>query len=359
LENQESLPKTQQHYHSHQPSQQQNNIDITNKNITTTLLNKKDTLKIFEGNNGNNNEKNVKIDNEKNTEIDNEKNVKIDNENNTKIDNEKNVKIDNEKNVKMDNEKNNKKNDDINISSEYFDIFSCDNYFLNGEYRLTMQKKCKKLILKSLELYNNLYNITNFNNKIEIQQNNLKTIINIPPACYSLNELLNTLESLLNERIKNSKFKITYIQTKNRINIISDNTFSFRFIENDKRNCILLRYLLGFSQIEYINNNNYNSDQHSVINIYDNIYIKIINPELVHMNKYISNTFTYYEKLSFDYINTFNKTIKFHFNTENILNNLYNLDNLTLEIYHRHVLHDQFYKIHSKLIFNILFEIIH
>ena len=239
---------------------------------------------------------------------------------------------------------------------EYLDIFSCDNYFADGEYRLTINKSCKTLILKSIELYNNLYNITNCNNKIEIQQNNLKIVINIPPGCYNLHELLITLEKLLNERIKISKFKVTYNPSKNRINIESENTFSFRFIENDKKSCILLRYLLGFSQIEYINNNNYSSDQHGVVNIYDNIYIKIINPELVHMNKYVSKTFNYYEKLSFDYINTFNKTIKFELNSTHECN-VGNLSNLSFEIYHRHILHDQFYKINSKLIFNMLFEL--
>lgn len=133
----------------------------------------------------------------------------------------------------------------------------------------------KEFNIESVTFKNNFYNV-----------NNLKIIINnkvtlIPNGNYNLNELLNVLQEL-------TKIEFKYIKYKNRININDKNTFSLKFVDN-------LKCILGFSKNEYINNNNYTSENDNNIESLSIIKFVINDKEYI-QNRYIDliNTFTKY-----------------------------------------------------------------
>ena len=68
-------------------------------------------------------------------------------------------------------------------------------------------------------------------------------------------------------------------------------------------------------------------------------------------NKIVDN-FRYFDKIHFNQLDTFSQDISFNFDTTLNINS----DNITLELYCRHNTHDQFYKINSKIYFDIVLK---
>lgn len=240
------------------------------------------------------------------------------------------------------------------FKTENLYIFSNDYLFENEAYHIEIRKQnIKSLRLCELELYNNLYNINELNNKIEFMENNTKKSIFIPVGCYNLDTLLDTLEKQLQDKFNSSNYKIVHNPTKNRITISNDKTFSFTFIENDS--VIPLRYILGFSnKHHYINNTNYTSDSPPIINIYDNLYFRFSNVENEYLNTKYSKDFKFFSLLKFDHISTFGKSIPFTINESLKANNI---NDIKVEIYYRHVHHNKFYKLKSPVSLIFSFEI--
>ena len=237
---------------------------------------------------------------------------------------------------------------DIKINNTVLHFFSASNY--NNKYVFQLGKVYNKLVLKQFNLYNNLYNITELNNRIELQENTIKNNIIIPIGSYTLKELLECIEKLLNDKTKSSnKYKMSFNKNKNRIIISAENTFTIRFVEMNNSS-VHLRVLLGFSNKEYMNNNSYTSDNNPILNIYDNIYLKIVDSD-EYNNKIVDN-FRYFDKIHFNQLDTFSQDISFNFDTTLNINS----DNITLELYCRHNTHDQFYKINSKIYFDIVLK---
>lgn len=237
--------------------------------------------------------------------------------------------------------------------NEFLYIFSEDCEYNNSVYKLKFnQQNVNAIKLQSFELLNDLYNITEYNNKFEITEKTIKKNISIPIGCYNLIDLLTTMEKCILEKIKDSKITIKYNQHKNRIYINSDTPFSFHFIENDNM-FIPLRFMLGFDKKEYMNNNNYCSNKEPALNIYDNIYIKILTLE--ELNKNICQNFKFYDRLNFNQIQTFGNVI----NITPINNTIYNMDidNLSIEFYYRHMTHRKFYRINERLKFTLIFDV--
>lgn len=220
----------------------------------------------------------------------------------------------------------------------YMHFFSSDN---DNNYTFDLIEK-KKIILKELNLYNNFCNITECNNTIEFTENSLKLRINIPIGNYNLLELLNCIQLKINEKSKN---EYTLSLVKGKISIKCEKYFSMKFIENT--NDIPLKCLLGFLNHEYINNNSYSSDTLAILNIYDNIYIKVNNA-----NYHKCKNFSYFNKISINSQDTFNSIISIKTNT--VINNI---ESLTFEFYYRHTTHNIFYKISSNIIFDFIIEI--
>lgn len=232
-------------------------------------------------------------------------------------------------------------------------IFSEDCDYNDGIYKLRFnQKNVNSIELKSFELLNDLYNITEYNNKVEVTDKTIKKNISIPIGCYNLIELLDTMEKCIIEKFKDFKITIRYNKNKNRIYINNDTPFTFHFIENDNM-FIPLRFMLGFDKKEYMNNNNYCSNKEPGLNIYDNIYIKILT--LDELNKHTCKDFNFFERLAFNHIDTFSNIVKL----ENFDNTMYNMDvdNLSIEFYYRHMTHRKFYRINNQLKFTLIFNI--
>jgi hypothetical protein len=231
-------------------------------------------------------------------------------------------------------------------------MYSEDCEYNNGIYKLTFNKlNVTKMKLVSFELSNDLYNITEHNNKLEVSEKSIKKNINIPIGCYNINDLLKTIEGSISDKFKNLNISIKYNEHKNRIYINSEIPFSFSFIENDNL-FIPLRFMLGFDKKEYMNNNNYSSNNEPSINIYDNIYIKILTDDI--FNTKTCKDFKFFERISFNHIDTFGRLI-----TSSNLNNIIETDisNLSIELYYRHISHRKFYKVNERLKFIMQFDI--
>lgn len=246
--------------------------------------------------------------------------------------------------------------ENIKTINESLCFFSEDSIFTNGEYKFELRRKnIKNISLKSFQIMNNLYNITDHNNIIEISEKGIKKTINIPIGCYKIPELIETFEKTLEEKCK-SNIKLNYNKIKNQISLKGDGPFSFSFIENDNI-FIPLRFMLGFDKKEYINNNTYLTNNPPVLNIYDNIYIKITSKEYSSLfNKKYSTDFNFYEHISFKYLDTFSQDISVNINNNILIDNA-NIDDISMEIYYRHINHRKFYKFNQRLKFLMIFNI--
>jgi hypothetical protein len=244
-------------------------------------------------------------------------------------------------------------NSSMNVMSESLYIFSEDSEYNNGIYKLQFhQSNVSKICFDSFELLNDLYNITEYNNTFEVTEKAITKKISIPIGCYNLIDLLEIMEKCILEKLKDSKIKLTYNKHKNRIYITSEIPFSFHFIENDNV-FIPLRFMLGFDKKEYMNNNNYCSKKEPALNIYDSIYIKILT--LDNLNNHVCQDFKFYDRLDFDHINSFGNVVKIT-DINNVIHNM-DIDNLSIELYYRHITHRKFYRINDRLKFTLKFNI--
>lgn len=244
----------------------------------------------------------------------------------------------------------------IQSKNNFIHFFSADNSYNNGVYKFEIRKtNIKSITIRNFELYNNLYNITEHNNKIELSESSLKTNITLSVGCYDIHELIEHIKKQFNDKSgKQITYDISYNKNKNKINISSDKQFNIRFIENNVANIVPLRFILGFSKSEYINNNNYTSDKEPIIDIYNNIYIKVQGNDT--LNTQVSKNFNYYSKLNIDYLHTFGNNVICL--KEFILDNLFmDIDDLDIELYYRHNAHNNFYKITKEIIFNFTLEL--
>ena len=191
-------------------------------------------------------------------------------------------------------------------------IFSDDNS-IEDEYRYKYIVGEKYNKLYYFEFHNMFLNINKDNNIIELIENGSKVNIFVAIGNYKLDVLLLLLERQFNDKSKNkeSKYKFTYNSNNNRVIISNNFNFNIKFIDSSQCN-VQLRQILGFSKIDYQNNNSYTSDSDNNINIYDNIYITSCN-----LNKYkTSNKFEYFFKLNYNNTDTFNKIVKINLNLD-------------------------------------------
>ena len=108
---------------------------------------------------------------------------------------------------------------------------------------------------------------------------------------------------------------------------------------------------MGFNKREYLHNASYTSDNNTNLNIYDTLYIKIIDSD--ELNKYQTNNFNYACKFNFNSTLTFTQNIFIdldeHLSTEQSFNTL------TLEFFYKS--HEKFFKILQHLTFNFVVEL--
>ena len=233
------------------------------------------------------------------------------------------------------------------VIRKHANLFSGDCIILNGQesqkYIFDFKSNIETFKIKTLSLFNNLYNIMEYNNTLELDSQSIK----IPIGNYNIYDLID----ILNEKVK-GMFTFIYNKNKDRISIKSDKRFNIKFRETNP-DIIQLKTILGFSKTEYSNNNNYTSDSNINLNIYDTLYLKII--ECEKLNVYKCKNFNYACELNFDSIITFTKKIFIKFDLNDIkFDKLEYHDKLSIEFYYK--LQEKFFKVPSLLTFNILIE---
>lgn len=182
-----------------------------------------------------------------------------------------------------------------NIQTQHqklYHIISSNLNFKEGIYLLDSVDINQK---GTMRIFNNLYNISDNNNKLEIN----KTKIYINSGNYNLNSLLQSIEESLNKKLK-LQFKVTYDTIKNRITIKNDignadshsSNFNLNFNDIDGN----LKWILGFTNNNYTNNNSYTAELDPQLNYYDIIYIKIENNDCYTVLNY-NPVFSYTKKI--------------------------------------------------------------
>lgn len=157
------------------------------------------------------------------------------------------------------------------VSSSHFFIRSADREDLwnstPSKFRINLQKSLKgsKAQISYAQLAATYYNITQYNNKINAGLgSNPSTLITITPGCYTLNELLQALQTDLSFL---GTVSITFSQITNLITISNSVAFSLDTnIENS------LSVAIGFPPAQYLNNTSFTAT--FIPKVFDNaIYI--------------------------------------------------------------------------------------
>lgn len=207
---------------------------------------------------------------------------------------------------------------DLNFTLKHFLSEDADFKFGRYYYKYIL-KNVKSLSLHSIKITCNIYNINEYNNKFYILYENTRKLINIPIGYYSISNLLLCLNKLINS-IENSnsnlQIEVYKDNIKNKIIFVStlSKQFGIYFIPNNQNiyNNYTLQEILGFKNIEYINNSYYISEKHPINNIYDDLYLKIfINDKELHKYNTTKDNFSYYEVVSIDMDKLFGKSITY------------------------------------------------
>ena len=177
---------------------------------------------------------------------------------------------------------------------ELYHIISSNLEFKEGTYNIVGDINQKG----TMRIFNNLYNISDNNNKLEIN----KTKIYINSGNYNLMSLIQSIEESLNKKLK-LQFKVTYNTFKNRITIKNDignadphsSNFNLNFNDVDGN----LKWILGFTNNNYTNNNSYTAESDPQLNYNNTIYIKIENNDYYTVLNY-TPVFSYTKKINFE-----------------------------------------------------------
>ena len=214
----------------------------------------------------------------------------------------------------------------------YYHFFSGDCVFSNDKYNFKFAlSNLHGVSFDKLKLEcHNFLNIDNDNNILRIFENDLEILINIHPGYYKSDELLSHIEKELNNKSQNNKrcYKVYKNNQTNSVYFLCKNTsgepqdFSIKFPENNVSN-FPLHSLLGFTNPEYMGGSMYISENPTIENIYDEIYVKLyINDKEVTKVLSSDNEFSYFVSLDLDLNKYFGKKYihKFDVTDEYILN---------------------------------------
>lgn len=169
---------------------------------------------------------------------------------------------------------------------EHIHLFSADAFLKDGTYHFNFPISCVKSITSfKFNSLRNWFNVTEFNNKIILVENETKpTNATLPIGFYSTTDLTSQLTKTLNEASTNKlKYTVEIIpQTgKTKISCYTRDgipvMFNLSFGEKHFQfNNFGLNELLGFKKTDYCNNNYYISEERNITNnSYDNVYIKL------------------------------------------------------------------------------------
>ncbi len=265
------------------------------------------------------------------------------------------------KQVKVNNNFDDLGNNDINFTLKHFLSEDADFKFGRYYYKYFL-KNVRSLSLHSIKITCNIYNINEYNNKFYILYENTRKLINIPIGYYSISNLLQCLNRLINStENKNSNLQIEETvevykdNIKNKIIFASTTSqqFGIHFIPNNPNiyNNYTLQEILGFKNTEYINNSYYISERHPINNIYDDLYLKIfINDKELHKYNTTRDNFSYYEIVSIDMDKSFGKSITYkpHIDPYDIYENI-NINTISFQFNNNYK-----YYLNTPIEFNII-----
>lgn len=250
-----------------------------------------------------------KVLKEKEVELEKHKEM-LKNVNSNKIKMSKNICLQTEKNdINKHEFKEKKKHEEIMTS---YHLISNDAHFLNGSYNFKIDtNKIKSIHLNRFWMACNMYNINEYNNHFSIYENEQKININIPIGYYKIDDLVNTIEILLNKySINKLKYKVFHDNFKNKVFFSctkDDIPFNFILIFENQNLYTSLNKILGFKLLEYSGNNIYVSENHSRENIFDNIYLRMFLDDKEVCKYIMSNGSSYFECFNLNYGNYFGK----------------------------------------------------
>lgn len=257
--------------------------------------------------------------------------------------------------IKLINENKNEQNIDSKENYMYLDLYSnVSKYNDKGIYNFTLDIPLQNFTVDSFKIYSNdiFNNVNEHNNKIQFTENNSKTKIIIPQGNYTIQELVDIIEKLINEKSVFKSYKITYDKNKNRVQISNEKIFNITFIESGSG--FQLKDILGYSKNEYNSNSNYSSESEPNNNVLKEIYIKSDNDNMnifyTNLNKPNNDSDTNNNKDSDNLFKYFYRDIneKISFNLQEPLYNI------NLELYYK--LNNRIIKFVKKIDFNILLK---
>ena len=240
-----------------------------------------------------------------------------------------------------------------NTSTCFYHFFSKDAIFQDNKYHYQLNiKNVKSINLDSIKVLCNMYNISEYNNKLYLIEQNSKILITIPVGYYSIDQLLNITTTLFNNvsinKNKDYKYNAYLNNVKNKIyftcelnekekfkrNITFGISFSYDKYPKNKNGTFSLQEIMGFNKTEYMNNTIYISENSPNTNIFQELYFKLyINN--IELKKYNTSrdSFTYYECLDINMEKEFGKTLHFSYdyNPYDIYNKNFNIETISLE----------------------------
>lgn len=229
--------------------------------------------------------------------------------------------------------------------------------YLDEKYKFNIDlKNVKSIYIKSFKLQYNLYNITEFNNTINVSEPNENFTVKIPIGYYNITSLLNVIQTLFNET-SNNKYSIYLDEYKNKIYFVCKDIDYFNLDFDVENNNISVGLLLGFTNNRYYQNNKYISENFPITNLFNDIYLKMfVNDDEIYKYTCTKNTFNYFTKYHLNV--TFKETFNYvHDNSDNFeFIKPINIQNVSFELLNTPINLLQFNKLDFEIILAIQFQ---
>ncbi len=260
-----------------------------------------------------------------------------------------------------------KETKEIKTKEIYLDLYSNSSKYNDKQnsYEFIFDTPLQNFTICNFKIYSKdtFNNINEHNNKIQLVENNSKIKIVIPQGNYTIQELIDIIEKLINEKSVFKSYKIAYDKNKNRVQISNEKIFNIIFLESGEG--FQLKDILGYSKNEYNSNSNYSSESEPNNNVLKEIYVKScgrvgdncdVNDNL---NKFYTNLSINKNDNDNDKDNDNNNTFKYLYRDINdkILFNLKEpIYNMNVQLYYK--LNNRIIKFVKKIDFNIVLKVL-
>jgi hypothetical protein len=198
-----------------------------------------------------------------------------------------------------------------------YHFYSTDASFQQGKYNFAVNiNNIKSIDFCLFQLDCNIYNINEANNKFHIFEQKHKINVSLPVGYYKFDDLLTNITDILNATSVNKyKYHIYNNPIKNKVYFTCKNpadkgcNFNLHFVDRPtKTSDVSLREILGFTNIEYTNNNFYVAETYPIRNTMESLYMKMyVNGKEIRRVLSSSESFSYFMQFSIDLDKMFSK----------------------------------------------------